>query len=124
MPAPAIFGVEGRALGSYWFEWRVGPLRACSCSYTSERVYLFAGCSQAGDPESWVGMWQLATEELPELYRTEPMHIEEVASALESWLRVHVAELVGAMGLELRDFERDFQATERRIRQGRKERQP
>jgi hypothetical protein len=60
MPAPTIFGVEGRALGSYWFEWRVGPLRACACCYTFER-----------DPESWVGVWQLASDKLPELYRTE-----------------------------------------------------
>lgn len=90
MPAPAIFGVEGRELGPYCVEWLVGPLRAC------------AGC-YAFEPDVWVGVWYLDNDRRPELHRTDAGDIEQVARWLESWLRIHVAELAGALGLELRE---------------------
>jgi hypothetical protein len=97
MKAPTIFGVAGRELGPYFrdsgtcFEWSVGPLRAFASSYAFN-----------GKPDVWVGLWQIDDRRI-ELYCTLPQRIEAVAEELESWLRRHIAEIVGAMGLELRE---------------------
>ena len=116
MPAPAIFGVEGRERGIDW-DWQFGPLLAV-VRYTFER------------PNAWIGIWILTRGAAPELHRTDPGTIEQVTQWLESWLRVHVAELVGALGLALverklaRDVEecdREFRETRNRIRRGRRE---
>jgi len=97
MPAPTIFGVAGRELGPYCrdsgtcFEWSVGPLRAFAHSYAFD-----------GAPDMWIGLWKLDNPRI-ELHRTAPCRLEYVTKALECWLRLHVAQLVGAMGLELRE---------------------
>jgi hypothetical protein len=99
MTVPTIFGMAGRELGPYcvesgtYFEWSVGPLRAFAYSYAF-----------GGAPNMWFGVWQIADRRI-ELYCTFPQRIEAVAEALESWLRQHIAEIVGAMGLELRERE-------------------
>jgi len=93
MKAPTIFGVAGRELGPYCrdsgtcFEWSVGPL----CAFALD-----------GAPDMWIGLWQLDNPRI-ELHRTAPCRLEYVTKALESWLWLHVAQLVDAMGLELRE---------------------
>jgi len=86
MPCPPIFGVEGQPLGSRCVEWRAGPLRACAVRELRR--------------DEWTGVWQVA-DGLLEVHRTWPMPLDEVAQALELWLRMWLTSIGLAIGVDM-----------------------
>ena len=131
MPAPAIFGVEGREVGPYCVEWSVGPLQARAQAFFVATDNESQEAAYRRRPNVWRGKWVAARpEHRPLLYCSDQGSFESVVEGLESWLRVHVAELVGALGLELverklahdvEECDREFRETRNRIRRGRRE---
>jgi hypothetical protein len=109
MPAPRIFGVEDDDFGDVplgpgrgaLYDWHFGPVRAAIAA-NRRSAELVADTLQLKIVD-WIGVWQLDTEKHHELHRTAPGNLDEVVEALESWLKVWLAELVGALGLELRE---------------------
>ena len=98
MPAPAILGVKGEPCprGTHRMSWRIGPWRAV----VVDKAALRMGSGAAG-------MLNIDTDgqglRSVGLLRVERDTVEEVAAALESWLKQTLDETVGALGLELRE---------------------
>lgn len=94
MRAPMILGVEGEPQGTSGIAWRIGPWRAV----VVDRAALRLGSGVAG-------MLNIDTDgqglRSVGVLRLERDTVDEVAAALESWLRQTLAETVGALGLAL-----------------------
>ena len=86
MPAPTIFGVEGREVDGFC-DWQFASMRAV-CVWSRGH---------------WIGVWQAHLEAIRELFRTESDTLEGAAASLELWLRLWLTSLGEALGLELRE---------------------
>ena len=98
MPAPPIFGVEGRRAATYLIDYEIGPGRAVIVDRERFDQNRMPG-------PRYMGAWQVdgAEGSRVTLCRTSGDSEAEIAKALELWLRLWLTSLGEALGLELRE---------------------